>query len=191
MKFERVAFILLWGIFFLIAAGAVIYGLLVATDAIVKLAAAVVTAAVGIVVALLNHSLNRHKEQEMEQRRRKEENYRAILSLLADYIRSPTENRDKLASANLLSWVVGSPDVVKKTMAFLSAGSPETDTGGRGSAAGPPPVPMAAVSKADLLKHILLAMRSDLGLPASDLGESSLTVLFPRVQPKQSGHLED
>jgi hypothetical protein len=186
MKIERVAFSMLWGVFLLIAAAAVIYGLLAATDAIVKLAVAVIAAAVGIVTALLNHSLNRLKEQEMEQRRRKEENYKAILALLGDYIRSPTEHRDKFASANLLSWVVGSPDVVKKTMAFLSTRDRDANTGGRDSAAGPPPE-----SKADLLKQLLLAMRSDLGLPASDLGQSSVTALFPPVQPKAVGHLGD
>lgn len=187
MRSDRVAFIILWGVFFSIAVGAVIYGLFAATEALVKLAVAVVVAAVGIVTALLNHSLNRLKEQEMEQRRRKEENYKVILAQLGDFIRRPSQHRDKLASANLLSWVVGSPNVVKKTIAFISSGS----NGSKSSAQETGSSSSHGSLSAPLLKELLLAMRDDLGLPAGDLKESSIGILFQPVPASEPGHLED
>jgi hypothetical protein len=186
MKSDRVAFSLLWGAFLIIASGAVVYGVLVATDAILKLAVAVIAAAAGIITALLNHSLNRLKEKELEQRRRTEENYKEILGQLGSYIRNPPDYRDRLASASLLSWVVGSPTVVKKTIAFLDIAEGEADKAVQEAKEGD----KKPVRKSELLRDLLLAMREDLGLPPGDLGQSSISGLFPRVKKEELGHLD-
>lgn len=169
MRAERISVLILWGIGILLTGAAIVYGLVVATVAVVKLAAAVVAASMGLVLAILNHALARLKEAEMEQLRRKEENYKEIVSLLGDYIRDPETHRDKLATASLLSWVVGSSDVVHKAVAFIDSSSPE--------------------DRATSLEKLLIAMRADLGLASASLMNLSVRSHFPPVESRRPGHL--
>ncbi len=177
MNAERVGITSLWTVFTGLAGLAVVYGILQAAPAIATIAAAVIAAAAGIMAAILNHTLTQLREQETERNKRKQENYRMILNEFATYIRAPADHRDLIASANLLSWVVGSPGVVQKTIAFLNA--PDTEVGHDG----------VIKSKADLLRDLLLEMRRDLGMSEQGLETASVKGLFPAIPTPRKGTL--
>jgi hypothetical protein len=177
MTAERLGITSLWTVFTAFAGLAVVYGILQAAPAIATIAAAVIAAAAGIMAAILNHTLTQLREQETERNKRKQENYRMILDQLATYIRAPAEHRDLIASANLLSWVVGSPGVVQKTIAFLNV--PETGV----------VQDRIVKSKADLLRDLLLEMRRDLGMSEQGLEKASLEGTFPAIPTPPKGTL--
>jgi hypothetical protein len=153
-------------VFAIIAIAATCYGLVVLTDAVVKMAVAVIAGTAGIMAAILTHTfqqmrehemerLHRMRELEMERLHQKEKNYALIIERLGEYLREPEAKGDYFTSAHLLTWVVGSPEVVKLTLEFMTARNPET------------------------LKRLLIQMRSDLNLPTDMLMDVTTQKLFP------------
>lgn len=154
--------LLLWIVFALIAVAATFYGLVILTDAVVKMAVAVIAAAAGIMTAILTHTLQQMREQDMERLRKKQENYALIIGKLGAYLRNPEENGDDFTSAHLLSWVVGSPEVVKLTLQFMGA------------------------KNVDTLNKLLMQMRSDLKMQIDSLVDTTTKDLFPELPPPKT-----
>lgn len=182
---NRVAFIVGWGLALLVGGGAVLYAMVTLSDNIVKLAVAVLAAAAGIATAIVAHSLNRLREIEAEQRRRKEENYKSILALVGQYVRNPKDHRDAMASANLGSWIVGSEDVVRLTIEFLDPylrfyrNFPEPHYDDRPKVPRDPP---------EILHDLLMQMRLELGLEWFRSDDRAVRALFPPPPPDSSGY---
>lgn len=165
MNTERLGVVVLGVVCAVLAVYAIFYGIVQAAPTIATVAAAVIAAAAGIIAAIVNHTLTELREQELERNRRMQDNYRMILDKLGEYLREPAAHRDKIASANLLSWVVASPAVVMKTIQLLKIEEEKPQT----------------TDKAEVLKELLLLMRQDLGMSEDKLKDASVSVkgLFP------------
>ena len=116
---ERNAILLLWATFLFVAAGATYYGLVIVADSAARILVAVVAASAGIMTAVVSHSLQRLRELELERLRKREDNYANIVQKLAEFLRDPDGKMDDFTSLHLLTWVVGSPDVVRLTRGFM------------------------------------------------------------------------
>ncbi|MDC8012932.1 hypothetical protein [Tahibacter soli] len=183
---DRIAFLVGWGLALLVGGGAVLYAMVTLSDNIVKLAVAVLAAAAGIATAIVAHSLNRVREIEAEQRRRKEENYKSILALVGQYVRNPKGHRDAMASANLGSWIVGSKEVVRLTIEFLDPYS-QIYFVFRDEFHQFPPEPVSLRDPAEILHDLLLQMRLELGLEWFRSDDRAVRALFPPPEPDSAG----
>lgn len=97
---------ILWLLLLLGVAGATVYGLQVALDAVSKVIVAVLAGVFGLLAAVLTHALARERERETEWTRLKQQKYSVILSKLAKYVRSNKEDADEFATAVLDAYLI-------------------------------------------------------------------------------------
>jgi hypothetical protein len=162
---DKLGIALLWMVFTLVAVAAAYYGFVVLTDAVAKMALAVIAAAAGIMTAIVTHTLQQMREREMERLRKRQENYVQIVERLGAYLRDPEQKGDDFMSAHLLTWVLGSPEVVNLTLEFMAKQDDLT------------------------LNRLLIQMRSDLNMPATGLSSLSTQGLLaaPPAQKPRGG----
>ncbi|HEX3092713.1 MAG TPA: hypothetical protein VHW72_08840 [Candidatus Angelobacter sp.] len=167
IKRSEIGIALFWAIFLTAAVLAVRWVAVSTADYVVKLALGIVTAAGGILTAVVTHTLNRIREQEQEMLKRMQQNYAELVAKIAPFVRNPDDDRDAFAGAHLFSWVVASPQTVEKCRAFLDSQN----------------------DKPKALKNLLLQMRRDLGLDREELENLTLDGLFPPVVTKKKGEM--
>lgn len=192
LRWQRLATGILTILLFLVAIGAIIYGLTTAVKAVTDIIVATIAGVTSLLSAVFAYIFQRTKDLEMAQiqheldlnlakdhhqketnlsiRKTKQENYARILEKLAPYIRNPSKNSDDFTTAYLHTWVMGSPAVVQAVGDFLKSRDFKS------------------------LDKLLLAMRKDLRhLDAEDYYEYALDNvsskgLFPpppSVEPEQ------
>lgn len=155
MKREDMAIGVLWVVGVAITVAASVYGIATALDAAAKIMVAVIGGMAMILVAIVTHALTSIREQRLELQRQKQQNYAALLDRLVPFVRAPKVKGDEFTSIHLYSWVVGSPEVVVQTKIFIDR---RTEEG---------------------LRHLLLAMRQDVGLGYTNASLSGLIGPLP------------
>ena len=149
----------LWLVAVAIMAAAVIYGLVNTLDAVAKIAVGIIGAAAMLLSAVVAHALTALREQRLELQRQKQINYAALVDRLVPYVRHATAETDELTKIHLYSWVVGSPEVVRRTNTF-----------------------MVERSKINL-RALLNEMRQDVGLSTLDYDAPLTGILDPLPGP--------
>jgi hypothetical protein len=86
---------------------------------------AIVAGFATLMAAILTHAFTQAREYDLKRRQLMQENYRQIIEMIAPYVRKPQESKDQLDTAHLLSWVVGSYEVLHATQKFVD--DPDTD----------------------------------------------------------------
>lgn len=146
MKKDNFAIASLWTVICMVLIAAAWIGLRSTIDNVSKIVVAIIGAAAVILSAILTHALAQARELAFEQQKQRQANYGDLLKQVGDFIRRRDAGDDKFDTAHLYSWVVGSEEVIKATQAFmLSQEAPD-------------------------LKALLVAMRSDAGLPPVNAG---------------------
>jgi len=156
MKRENAAIAVLW----LLTLGVAVWAAIKTISLLAQFGPAVIAAAATLLAAILTHTLTDVRQQRMEQQKQKQSNYAELLEIAAKYVRNPSDHRDKLDTAHLYSWVVGSSEVIRATQEF---------TDNRDDVA---------------LRKLLDAMREDIGL--SGVPNDVQPKVFPPPQQAES-----
>jgi hypothetical protein len=155
---NNIALAILWGAILWAAVWFVVEGLKVFAEPVSKIIVAVLTGLFALIGAYVTHVLAIQKEREVEQLRRKQERYAAILEGLVRYIRSQGSNVDEFAKPVLHAYVVGDKRVASTINRFLESRTHER------------------------LDAIIIAMREDLGMEALT-EDTSTKDLLPAPKP--------
>ncbi len=105
-------------VIFFIAVAVLLWATYETLQLIKELGPALIAGAVTLMAAVLTHTLAQLREQRQQQQELKQSNYSELLEVAAKYVRKPSDNRDNLDKAHMLSWVVGSKEVIKATQEF-------------------------------------------------------------------------
>jgi len=114
MKQEEYGIIIL----FIIVVGLAVWGFIEALYVASAYAPPVIAAFATVYIAFLNHSLAVQREDEKQQKKEKQENYKQLINIFSEIVRNPGPN-DSLDTIHLYSWVVGSENVIRSTQKFV------------------------------------------------------------------------
>lgn len=140
---------LLWAVVIAITLASATFGLRATLDSTAKIVVAIIGASAILMGAILSHVFTAAREQQLERQRRVQENYKALVSKLTPFVRSPKAQLDEITSIYFDCCVIGSAEVIRLTASFLKTRS-RRDLG-----------------------EMLTAMRLDIGLPEAKLDLST------------------
>ena len=156
--------IVVWLVGLIVLAIVIFYITLEFVKVIDTIAATIVSATVPLLVILLKFSLGLAQSAEEKRIALKHQNYGLIVEKITKYVTSNGAEYKEMASAHLESWVVGSPQVIMKTVDFMKKRDTES------------------------LKSLLLQMRNEVGLVNDNLDHTNIEVL---TSPPQDGVLKN
>ena len=137
----------------------------VAIRAITDMAVAIISATTLIFGGILTHTLTQIREQRLQQERLMQENYKAVIEKIDEVIRKTSYTSDDFSKVHLVTWMVGSVDVIRSTQLLMQASEP--------------------AKKGSALNEMVIAMRKDIGLSPTPKDLTISNVFLKRDE----GHL--